>query len=69
MKHVLTCVLALCIFYSAKSQSSNYYNRMDHVFGARDHSKVTKIQMPLPGSLNNTTLANTDGMCNCLRHP
>ena len=41
MKHVLTSLLVLCIFYSAKSQSSDYYNRMDHVFGAIESSKVT----------------------------
>ncbi len=41
MKHLLTCLLVLCFFYNAKSQSSDYYNRMDHVFGAIEPSKVT----------------------------
>lgn len=41
MKLVLTCLLTLCFFYSAQSQSSDYYNRMDHVFGAIDPAKVT----------------------------
>ena len=41
MKHVLTGLIFLCIIFDAYSQSTNYYDRMNHIFGAIDKTKVT----------------------------
>jgi hypothetical protein len=56
MKHVFTCLLFLCFFYSVKSQNSAYYNKMDHVFGAIEPSKVTTGLLKEFGVRHNETL-------------
>lgn len=41
MKNLL-CLLGVClVIWPALAQSNDYYNRMNHVFGAIDKSKVT----------------------------
>lgn len=41
MKHVLPCLILLCAFCFANAQSTNYYDRMNHIFGSIDKTKVT----------------------------
>ena len=41
MKHVLPCLILFCLIFDAHSQSTNYYDRMNHIFGAIDKTKVT----------------------------
>jgi hypothetical protein len=41
MKHFLAGLFVLCICKSVLSQSTNYYNRMNQIFGAIDKTKVT----------------------------
>lgn len=41
MKHVFTLFVILCSFYYTQAQTTNYYDRMSHIFGAIDKTKVT----------------------------
>lgn len=41
MKHVFTCLVILCSFYYTQAQTTNYSDRISHIFGAIDKTKVT----------------------------
>jgi hypothetical protein len=41
MKHVFTLLVILCSFYYTQAQTTNYSDRMSHIFGAIDKTKVT----------------------------